>query len=154
TSVPGPANQWYFAEGATHGRFDLFYLIQNPSTTQSAQITASFLPVTGQAVERVYAVAPNHRLTIHANEIPGLERAEFAASFTATTQVPVIVERAMCLSTPDQVWAGGTDSAGATALATRWFLAEGATGGFFDTYILVGNPNPTDANIRATYLPA
>ena len=36
--------------------------------------------------------------------------------------------------------------------STRWFHAEGATGSFFDTYILVGNPNPTVANLTVTFL--
>jgi hypothetical protein len=154
TSVAGPAPQWYFAEGATHGSFDLFYLIQNPSPTQTAQVTASYLPLSGAAIERTYEVLPNHRLTIQADAIPGLEAAEFAAAFTVSNSVPVIVERAMYLTTPDQTWAGGHDSAGATALATRWFLAEGATGGFFNTFVLVGNPNATDAEVRMSYLPA
>jgi hypothetical protein len=43
--------------------------------------------------------------------------------------------------TPTSLWSGGTESAGVTALSTHWFLAEGATGGFFDTFILVSNPN-------------
>ena len=33
-----------------------------------------------------------------------------------------------------------------------WFHAEGATGPFFDTFILVGNPNATPANVTFTYL--
>jgi type 1 glutamine amidotransferase len=152
TSVAGPATTWYFAEGATHGRFDLFYLIQNPSPTQKAIVTASYLPPDGQAIEKTYEVEPNHRFTIEADKIPGLEAAEFAAAFTSSNGVPVIVERAMYLSTPDQVWAGGHDSAGATSLDTRWFLAEGATGGFFHTFVLAGNPNATDAELRFTYL--
>ena len=47
----------------------------------------------------------------------------------------------MYLSRPEQALAGGHDSAGVTALATRWFLAEGAAGTFFDTFVLIGNPN-------------
>ena len=33
-----------------------------------------------------------------------------------------------------------------------WFLAEGATGPFFDTFVLVGNPAATAANIVMTFL--
>jgi type 1 glutamine amidotransferase len=153
TAVDGPAKQWYFAEGATHGNFDLFYLIQNPSPTKTAQITASYLPPSGTAVVRTYEVGPSRRETILADNIPGLEAAEFAAAFTVTNEAPVIVERAMYLSTPQQTWAGGHDSAGATSLNTRWFLAEGATGGFFNTFVLVGNPNDMDATVRMSYLP-
>jgi hypothetical protein len=33
-----------------------------------------------------------------------------------------------------------------------WFLAEGATGTFFECFVLLGNPNPTAANATITYL--
>jgi type 1 glutamine amidotransferase len=152
TSVDGPATTWYFAEGSTTGRFDLFYLIQNPSTTAEAKVTASFLPSQGAAIDHQFDVAPNGRRTIHVDDLPGLAEADVAAAFTSTNTVPVIVERAMYLTRPEQNFAGGHDSAGVTSLATRWFLAEGATGTFFDTFVLVGNPNANEAPIRVSYL--
>ena len=33
TAVAAPSTTWLFAEGATHGSFDLFYLLQNPGDT-------------------------------------------------------------------------------------------------------------------------
>jgi hypothetical protein len=39
-----------------------------------------------------------------------------------------------------------------TAPATRWFFAEGATGTFFDLFILIANPTGDDASVAATYL--
>jgi type 1 glutamine amidotransferase len=151
SSVPGPATTWYFGEGSTTGRFDLFYLIQNPSATETAQITASFLPEQGAAIDLPYSVPPNGRRTIHIDDLPGLSEVDIAAAFTSTNGVPVIVERAMYLSRPEQPLAGGHASAGATALSERWFLAEGATGDFFDTFVLVGNPGNTPANLNVTY---
>ena len=47
---------------------------------------------------------------------------------------------------------GGHESAGVPAGATSWFLAEGATGSFFTTFVLVGNPNPAPANVTMTFL--
>ena len=45
----------------------------------------------------------------------------------------------------DPLWKGGHESAGVTAPSTTWFLAEGATGPFFETFILLANPQPTAA---------
>jgi hypothetical protein len=59
--------------------------------------------------------------------------------------MPVIVERAMYLDRAGQVFAAGHESAGVTAPATDWFLAEGATGTLFDLFILIANPSDTDA---------
>ena len=39
-----------------------------------------------------------------------------------------------------------------TAPSTNWFLAEGATGAFFELFVLIANPNPTGANVTVDYL--
>jgi hypothetical protein len=46
---------------------------------------------------------------------------------------------------------GGHDSPGVTLPATNWFFGEGATGGFFDTFVLLGNPSTRTANVKMTY---
>ena len=48
---------------------------------------------------------------------------------------------------PGQLFAAGHESAGVTAPATSWFLAEGATGAFFDLFVLVANPSATAAQV-------
>jgi hypothetical protein len=54
-------------------------------------------------------------------------------------------------NTPARIFTGGHQSAGATAAAS-WFFAEGATGDFFDTFLLFGNPATTDAHLTIKYL--
>jgi hypothetical protein len=51
-----------------------------------------------------------------------------------------------------RVWEGGHESAGVTAPSRTWFLAEGATGSFFECFILLMNPNGTPATTTVTYL--
>jgi hypothetical protein len=58
----------------------------------------------------------------------------------------------MYFSSPDEALGAGHESAGITEPATRWFLAEGATGPFFDLFVLVANPGDADAEVRATFL--
>ena len=67
--------------------------------------------------------------------------------------VPIIVERAMYLDQPGRAFGAGHESAGVTAPATQWFLAEGATGSFFDLFILIANPQASTGH-RAGRLPA
>ena len=149
SAIATPAVDWYFAEGAT-GVMDLFYLVQNPSDT-AAEVDARFLRAAGAPIPRHYTIAPHSRLTINADLIPGLEAAEVAAEFHATNAVPIILERAMYLSRPGELWSGGIEGAGVTALSTDWFLAEGATG-FMRTYVLLANPGATGAQVRLTFL--
>ncbi|MEO5821840.1 MAG: hypothetical protein ABIT71_15160, partial [Vicinamibacteraceae bacterium] len=153
SSLASPALDWYFAEGATHGGFDLFYLIQNPSD-QPAQVTGRYLrgPVgVGPPVTRQYTVGPQQRLTINADFIPGLEAADVAGEFHSTNGTPIIVERAMYLSRGEELWTAGIDGTGVTALGLNWFLAEGSTGTFFDTFVQVANPSASVANIQVTF---
>jgi len=55
-------------------------------------------------------------------------------------------------SPPDVLFKAGHDSAGVNAPATQWVLAEGATGPFFETFILLGNPNQAAATATLRFL--
>lgn len=156
TSLEGPSTTWYLAEGATHSGFDLYYLIQNPSLT-NATVRVTYLLGGGKApVVKDYVVPASSRQTIWVNDEsrqPALAAlvAEDISS-VITSDVPIIVERAMYLNQPGLQYGAGHDSSGVTATATNWFLAEGATGNYFDMYILIANPNPIDAIVDAQYL--
>jgi hypothetical protein len=63
---------------------------------------------------------------------------------------PGVAERAMYFGqTP--LFTGGHESAGTPEPSSTWFLAEGATGAFFKTFILLANPNPVPAQVALTY---
>jgi hypothetical protein len=149
-AVSGPALTWHFAEGATHGAFDLFYLLQNPGSTPATATITYLLPAPRAPIVRAYALLPNSRRTIYVDQEPGLEATDVSARIDATQ--PIFAERAMYMSTPGQTFAGGTASAGITAPAVQWFIAEGATGAFFDLFILIGNPSASSAAVTVTYL--
>ena len=60
----------------------------------------------------------------------------------------------MYFSTGTEIWIGGHESAGVTEPSHEWYLAEGATGSFFTTFVLLANPNTAPANVDITYFPA
>jgi hypothetical protein len=152
TAILAPSTTWHLAEGATHGAFDLFYLLQNPNGAR-ANVTINYLrqaPFT--PVSKTYGVEPNTRMTIPVDgEGSDLEAVDVAAAIAS--DLPIVVERAMYSTRPGQpAFAAGHGAAAVPAPALRWFLAEGATGDFFDLYVLVGNPNTTASNLKVTYL--
>ncbi len=155
TGLASASTTWFLAEGATHGTFDLFYLIQNPGATP-AQVTVRYLRPAGQPpIDRTYTVAANSRYTIwvdQENFNGQLLLASTDVSAAITSDLPVVVERAMYLTTWGEPFGAGHESAGVTEASTNWFLAEGATGDFFDMYVLIANPSATAATVRATYL--
>jgi hypothetical protein len=146
---PAPSTRWLFAEGATHG-FQLFYLLQNPDMTQAADVTIRYLLPSGPPLVKTYQVAPHSRLTILANEIPGLEGTDLSAEVLSSR--PIVAERSMYRNTSTQLFAAGHVGAGAPAPSATWFFAEGATGDFFNLYLLLGNPNAADASVEVRYL--
>ena len=84
--------------------------------------------------------------------LPGLDATDVSAVLSVTSGPPIIVERAMYLNRPGQAFAAGHESAGVTAPALDWFVAEGATGDFFDMFLLLANPGTEEASVQATYL--
>lgn len=159
-AVTAPATVWYLAEGATHTGFELFYLLQNPSLTERADVKVRYLLPTGAPLEKTYSVGPRSRFNIWVDfeEFPAgsgnraLAATDVSAVFEVQNNVPIIVERAMYLDRPGERFAAGHESAGVTAPALSWFLAEGAAGPFFDLFVLLANPSATAAEAKVTYL--
>ena len=152
TATAAPATTWFLAEGATHGRFQLFYLLQNPAATPAQVVVTYLRPSPAAPVIANYTIAAEARLTIPVDAVPGL--AETDVSARITSDVPILVERSMYMNTlnPDIVFGAGHAGAGVTATNTRWFLAEGATGNFFDMFYLIANPSTQATRVRVTYL--
>jgi uncharacterized repeat protein (TIGR01451 family)/fimbrial isopeptide formation D2 family protein len=150
SGLVAPSTHWLFAEGATTGTFQLFFLLQNPDMTHAADVTIRYLLPSGSPVVKTYQIAPHTRLTVFVNEIPELASTELSAEVIATR--PIVAERAMYRSTATQLLAAGHVGGGATAASTDWFFAEGATGDFFNLFLLLGNPGAVDAAVDVRYL--
>ncbi|WP_396626261.1 IPT/TIG domain-containing protein [Luteitalea sp.] len=152
--VAAPRTSWVLAEGATIAGFNTFYLLQNPTTT-AADVKVQYLLSTGQRIEKIHPVAPLSRTNIWVNkDDPALDAAEMSASITSLNNVPVVVERSMYRNNGSELFSAGHNSAAVEAPALRWFLAEGATGGTFDEFVLIANPNTAPAQLRVSYLRA
>lgn len=152
TSLVRPELRWYLAEGATHSGFALFYLLQNPNPVP-ADVRVTFLLPQGAPLVRTYSVAPTSRLNVWVNHVPGLESTDVSATIEVTNGRPIVVERAMYLTRGGQLFSAGHASAGVPSPTTAWFLAEGATGPYFDLFVLLANPDPSQAaQVDLTYL--
>ncbi len=146
SGVPAPATQWYFAEGAT-GPFSLYYLLLNPGST-NANVSIKYLPEGGAPITRTYSVPAHTRKTIGVNDDRPLAFGSMGAAISS--DVPIVAERSMYLSTLFELFTAGSAGPGATALSTQWTFAEGA-GGFFDEFILLANPNATPASATIVF---
>ncbi|MGE3842812.1 MAG: TolB family protein [Vicinamibacterales bacterium] len=149
-AVAAPATRWYLAEGATHSGFQLFYLLQNPSASPAVVDISYLFPHPRPSASVTYHLAPHSRLTVWVNRETLVGETDVSAIISSDQ--PIIVERAMYLNTETQVFAAGHESAGLTTPARQWFLAEGATGRYFDLFILIANPNQDPTQVSVDYL--
>jgi Ca2+-binding RTX toxin-like protein len=147
TAVDGPRTRWLFAEGS-EGFFNTFVLLANANAAP-ATVTVTFLREGSTPFVKQVNVAGNARATIAAGASPELVGRSFSIVVDSTQ--PIIAERAMYFGAA-RLFDGGHESAGVPQGAQVWFLAEGATGTFFETFVLIGNPNPDAATVEATFL--
>ena len=153
-AASAPSTRWYFAEGSEAIRdigggpesfFDTYLLIGNTGAAATT-VTVEFLTEMGMIVTRDYTVGAASRLTIFTGVIPELANHSFGMIVTATT--PITAARTQYFS---PTYAGGHAATGVTAPSTSWLFADGASGPFFDTYMLLANPNPGAATVTITY---
>ncbi len=152
------ASRWFLAEGASNAILEQEILVANPSAS-ALTVTVRLLPDPGAQFDpsklvRTFPLGPTARLTVSVAqafpELNGAASAEVSAVVAgSTTPADIVVERTMYF--PDGTRAGAHNASGVTQAATRWMFAEGASG-VFSTFVLVANPNATEANVRVSYL--
>ena len=140
-AVTAPASEWFLAEGATLAGFNLFYLLQNPTAASVVADVTYLLPPPLAPIAKQYVLPASSRTTVWVNlEDPRLAAAEVSSSIRTRNGEGIVVERAMYRDAPGRPFGAGHDGAGVTAPSTDWFFAEGATGPFFDLFLLLANP--------------
>jgi hypothetical protein len=140
-----PAKTWYLPEGSSSWGFETWTLIQNPNAAD-AHLKLTYMTEGGTPQVLDKTVLAHCRASYSmASDIGNKD-----ASIKVTSDIPVVAERSMYRNNRRE----GSCSIGATAPATDYYLAEGATGYDvgFTTYILVQNPNDSDTQVTLTYM--
>jgi hypothetical protein len=135
---------WYLAEGSTGPFFEQEILAVNPNEQIATGVVTVYKD--GATLDVPFAIPGRRRITLPVNAVPGLQNGETSAKIT--TDLPIFVERTM-------YWlgkAGGHNAGGLTAPSSTWYLAEGATGSFFNTFILLVNPSGAAANVTLSLM--
>ena len=148
--VNAPAVKWYLPEGSSNWGFETWLLIQNPNAT-AASCNVTYMIEGEGPVTKPKTIPPNSRQTFNMAADIG---SKDASIMVESTNVPIIPERAMYKPGPGmgpENRREGHDSIGTTAPASDYYLAEGTTAWGFTTYVLVQNPNTTEATVTVTY---
>ncbi|MCC6164178.1 MAG: IPT/TIG domain-containing protein [Acidobacteria bacterium] len=152
------ASTWLLAEGANNATFAQEILVGNPGA-QALKVTVTLLPQSDALLtweSRTFDLAGTSRLTVRLGPDFGLNGSA-SARVTAvlasdnSTPADIVVERTMYFQSVGQQGSHNASGVTQAQLASKWTLAEGS-GGMFETFILVGNPNGTPTTVKATYL--
>lgn len=135
-----PASTWYFAEGSTSPGYQTWLSLMNANLAP-AKVYATFYDEAGKTERREFQVAPKSRLNVSVNQI----LPNHAVSIKLDSDQAIYAERAMYFGHD------GHTSTGARSTAKTWYFAEGSTDVFFDTWLLVMNPNDAPAKLSVTY---
>jgi hypothetical protein len=150
-ATDGLRSKWYFAEGS-QGFFFTYILLANPNAT-ATDCRITFLREGGLPPVVITRNLPAFsRTTLDVGSVPEIVNSSFGST-VEFLQAPGAAERSMYWGL-SPLWIGGHESAGVNLPSPQWFLAEGATGPFFETFVLVANPNDQAVNVNITYLPA
>ena len=147
-ALAAPSTTWYLAEGNA-GFFDTSYCWPTRRRRRRWRRSTS-CSMAVASLRRQYSLGGNARYTIWTNQIPELTSRSFAT--TVRAPLPILVERAMYFRGVHGAFEGGHASAAVPAGATSWFLAEGSTGAFFETFVLISNPNASAVTATIRYL--
>lgn len=145
--VTEASRTWYLPEGYTGPGFDTFVLLANANETEAVAHMTYLLPG-GETLEEYLALEPNSRRTVHLDE--NQELADTDVSVKVEASVPLVVERSMYFD-----YKGvreGSNSVAAPNPSRSWYLAEGYTGGGFDTYLLLMNPNGAETGVILEFM--
>jgi hypothetical protein len=140
---------WYLAEGCTNYGFDTLILIENPNDSQ-VEVRVTFMTDSGPVQLQPGYIDP--MTTVGFEPKNNIGAANFSTKIECLSGKSIAVERWMAW--PDQTgqFSEGHSSIGVTESSTTWYLAEGSSKWGFECWVLVQNPNSTEATVDLTYM--
>lgn len=140
---------YYLAEGCTDYGFDTLVLIENPNDSR-VDVRVTFM--TDKSPVQMQPANIDSMTTVAFDPKDILGAANFSTKIECLSGKSIAVERWMAW--PDQTgqFSEGHSSIGVTAPSKTWYLAEGSSKWGFECWVLVQNPNSTEATVDLTYM--
>ncbi|MBN2167946.1 MAG: hypothetical protein JW738_01770, partial [Actinobacteria bacterium] len=142
-----PGNIWYLAEGTSAWGFSTYMTLENPGSSEAhARITymTSSGPVDGGTV----TLPARSQTTVNPKDTVG--EVDFSTKVQCLENSQIAVDRTMYWD-----FGAGTEAHSSVAVknpAYAWFLPEGSSAWGFECWLLIQNPNSSEATCRVTYM--
>ena len=143
---------WYLAEGTTAWGFSAYISIENPnSSAVNADIT--YMTGSGAVTGPSVYMPPLSQATVNPRDTLGSQDFSTRVTCREGSEGKIIaVDRTMSWTGPGAASGEGHNSVGATGPNTVWYFPEGSSAWGFETWLLIQNPNTSDATCTLTYM--
>ena len=151
TIAEGPVTYptWYLAEGTTGWGFDTYISIENPNEEAvTAKIT--YMTGAGEVPGGSFTLPAMSQATV--NPADALGEKDFSTKVECMEGKSIAVDRTMTWIGPGAPSEEAHNSIGVTSPEKTWYLAEGSSAWDFECWLLIQNPNDSEATCNVTYM--
>ena len=140
---------WFLAEGSTDWGYSCYITIENPNNTA---VTASigYMTDSGLVDAGEVNLPAGSQATVNPRDTLGAK--DFSTYVECKEGKSIAVDRTMTWTGPGAPSPDGHCSVGVTSADTTWYLAEGSSAWGFECWLLLQNPNQTEATCQVTYM--
>ncbi|MBU1669983.1 MAG: IPT/TIG domain-containing protein [Actinobacteria bacterium] len=140
---------WYLAEGTTAWGFSTYVSIVNPNDS-AVTVDLIFMPTGETNQVQTISMPANSRATVNPADTLGAR--DFSTKVSCRDGETIAADRTMSWTGPTSSTPECHCSVGVTSPEETWYLPEGSTNWGFETWLLIQNPNGTEAHCTVTYM--
>jgi hypothetical protein len=140
---------WYLAEGSTAWGFSQYITIINPNP-QVCTARITYMTSTGPTSPPNVTLPATSQTTVNPRDYLGAQ--DFSTKVECLDELPIAVDRTMTWTGPGAASEEAHNSIGVTSPVTTWYLAEGSSAWGFECWLLIQNPNSSEATCQVTYM--
>jgi hypothetical protein len=146
---PSLSPTWYLAEGSTDWGYDCYITIENPNTT-SVNVKLTYQTKSGEVPGPQFAMAAQSQATVNPMDTVG--NTDFSTKVECTDGKTIAADRTMTWTGTGAASPEAHSSIGVTSPEKTWYLAEGSSSWGFECWLLIQNPNASEATATVTYM--
>ena len=140
---------WYLAEGSTAWGFNQYVTIINPNM-EAVTARVTYMTATGPTSPPDVALPALSQTTINPKDKLGQQ--DFSTKVECLEGKGIAVDRTMTWTGQGAASEEAHNSIGVPSPATTWYLPEGSSAWGFECWLLIQNPNDTEATCNVTYM--
>jgi lysophospholipase L1-like esterase len=153
-TVGSPSSTWYLPEGTTAWGFSTYITIENPNdSTVNAKVI--YMPFGAANKTETITLPASSQTTLTNDHLVSAmgQQTDFSTEVECLDATKTIaVDRTMTWTGPGAPSEEAHSSVGVTSPAKTWYLPEGSCNWGFETWLLIQNPNTSEATCQVTYM--